>query len=161
MTRHVVGAVCTVVAAEVLALLLPDHRLVLWISGALVALVLFGVRRLLVPDAEPPPTSTDTDDAGERLRRWESQTETLIHWSESTRSDWDRHLRPLLARRFETATGQRRAKDPATFDATGRMLFGQELWGWVDQENITRVGSRDPGPGRAALEEILQRLEQL
>lgn len=161
MTKRVAGGVCMVVAAELLALLLPDHRFVLWISGALVALVLFGVRRFLVPESEPLPAGSDAEDAGELLRRWLSGTETLIHWSESTRSDWDRHLRPMLARRFEMATGQRRAKDPATFDATGRMLFGQQLWGWVDQENIARTGGREPGPGRGALEEILQRLEQV
>jgi hypothetical protein len=161
MTKRVAGGVCMVVAAELLALVVPDRRFVLWISGAVVALVLLGVRRFLVPESEPLPTSSDADDAGELLHRWQSQTETLIHWSESTRSDWDRHLRPLLARRFEMATGQRRAKDPATFDATGQMLFGQELWGWVDQENIARTGGREPGPGRAALDEILQRLEQV
>jgi hypothetical protein len=161
MTKRVAGGVCMVVAAELLALFAPDRRLMLWISGAVVAVVLLGVRRFLVPETEPLPASSDANDAGESLRRWLSGTETLIHWSESTRSDWDRHLRPMLARRFEMATGQRRAKDPATFDATGRMLFGQELWGWVDQENIARTGGREPGPGRAALDEILQRLEQV
>lgn len=161
MTKRVAGGVCVVVAVELLALLAPDRRFVLWISGALVALVLFGVRRVLVPESEPLPAASDAEDAAELLRRWLSGTETLIHWSESTRSDWDRHLRPMLARRFEMATGQRRAKDPATFDATGRMLFGQQLWGWVDQENIARTGGREPGPGRGALEEILRRLEQV
>jgi hypothetical protein len=161
MTKRVAGGVCIVVAAELLALFVPDRRFMLWISGAVVALVLLGVRRFLVPESEPLPTSSDAADAGELLHRWQSQTQTLIHWSESTRSDWDRHLRPLLARRFEMATGQRRAKDPAAFDATGQMLFGQELWGWVDQENIARTGGREPGPGRAALDEILQRLEQV
>lgn len=161
MTKRAAGGGCVVVAAELLALFAPDRRFVLWISGAAVALVLFGVRRFLAPESEPLPASSDAEDAGELLRRWLSGTETLIHWSESTRSDWDRHLRPMLARRFEMATGQRRAKDPATFDATGRMLFGQELWGWVDQQNIARTGGREPGPGRGALEDILQRLEQV
>ena len=41
------------------------------------------------------------------------------------------------------------------------MLFGAELWKWVDPNNVTRTGSREPGPGRAALEEILQKLEQV
>jgi len=161
MTKRIGGGVWVVVAAELLALFAPDRRFVLWISGAVVAGVLFGVRRFLAPETELLPASSDAEDAGELLRRWLSGTETLIHWSESTRSDWDRHLRPMLARRFEMATGQRRAKDPATFDATGRMLFGQELWGWVDQENIAQTGGGEPGPGRGALEEILQRLEQV
>jgi hypothetical protein len=95
------------------------------------------------------------------LRRWLSSTQTTICWSDSTRADWDRHLRPMLARRFAIATGQRQAKDPATFSATGQMLFGAELWKWVDPNNVTRTGSREPGPGRGALEEILQKLEQV
>lgn len=161
MTKHVAGGVCIVVVVELLALWMPDRRFVLWISGVMVAGVLFGVHRFLEPETEPPPVSSDAHDAGESLRRWLANTQTLIHWSESTRSDWDRHLRPMLARRFEMATGQRRARDPATFDATGRMLFGEELWCWVDQENIARSGGREPGPGRAAFEEILQRLEQV
>ncbi|RFZ08018.1 hypothetical protein DSM43518_03204 [Mycobacterium marinum] len=161
MTKRVAGGVCVVVAAELLALLLPDRRFALGISGAVAAAVLFGVRGFLEPETEPQPTRSDAEDAGEMLRRWQSQTEILIRWSESTRSNWDRHLRPMLARRFEMATGQRRAKDPTTFDATGRMLFGKELWGWVDQENIAPCRGREPAPGRAALNEILQRLEQV
>jgi hypothetical protein len=67
----------------------------------------------------------------------------------------------MLARRFAIATGQKQAKDPAAFDATGRMLFGAELWAWVDPNNVARTGGREPGPGRATLEEILDRLEKV
>jgi hypothetical protein len=67
----------------------------------------------------------------------------------------------MLARRYEMATGQRLAKDPAAFHASGRMLFGPELWEWVNPNNVRRTGDRQPGPGRAAFEEILRRLEQV
>jgi hypothetical protein len=67
----------------------------------------------------------------------------------------------MLARRFAIATGQKQAKDPAAFDATGRTLFGSELWAWVDPNNVSRTGVSEPGPGRARLEEILERLEQV
>jgi hypothetical protein len=40
------------------------------------------------------------------------------------------------------------------------MLFGDELWPWVDPGNVAPAGDRGPGPGRAVLEEILYRLEQ-
>jgi hypothetical protein len=90
-----------------------------------------------------------------------SRTETLISWSESSRADWDRRLRPMLARQFELAAGQRKAKDAKAFESTGRMLFGDELWRWVDPENISRTGGQEPGPGRGTLNEILQRLERL
>ena len=61
----------------------------------------------------------------------------------------------------EAPSGQRQAKDRAAYHATGRMLFGPELWEWVNPNNVTRGGDRQPGPGRAALEEILRKLEQV
>jgi hypothetical protein len=59
------------------------------------------------------------------------------------------------------ATGQRQAKDHVAFHATGGMLFGAELWAWVDPQNVSRTGGSEPGPGRDALDQILQRLEQV
>jgi hypothetical protein len=67
----------------------------------------------------------------------------------------------MLARQFGIATGQKQNKNPDGFRATGRMLFGDELWAWVDPENVARTGQHVPGPGRDALDEILRRLEQV
>jgi hypothetical protein len=67
----------------------------------------------------------------------------------------------MLARQFELATGQRKARDARAFQATGQMLFGPQLWQWVDPENVSRTGADEPGPGRAALDEILRRLERV
>ena len=124
------------------------------------ALVLLGLRVYLVrePGYEDAAFSND---AAESLRRWLSRTETLVSRSDSTRRDWDRHLRPMLARQFELATGQRQARNHAAFHATGAMLFGPELWAWVDPQNVSRTGGDEPGPGREALDEILRRLEQV
>ena len=160
MKRLIVLGVCLIVGVELLALITHDRRFVLAASGVALALVLLNVRRFLGRGTEPP-AEPDPDDLGDSLRRWLSTTETTIRWSESTRSDWDRHLRPMLARRYEMATGQRQAKDPTAFHSTGQMLFGDELWDWVNPNNVVRNGDRQPGPGRATLEEILRRLEQV
>ncbi|TAM68100.1 hypothetical protein [Mycobacterium sp.] len=160
MKKTTALGVCLVVGIELLALTQHDRRLVLAASGIGLALVLLSLRRALGRGLEPHAES-DPDDLGDSLRRWLSTTETTIRWSEATRADWDRHLRPMLARRYEIATGQRQAKDPAAFHATGRMLFGVELWDWVNPNNVIRSGDRQPGPGRAALEEILRKLEQV
>jgi hypothetical protein len=158
--RLIALGVCLIVAIELLALIVQDRRFVLAGAGVAMALVLLNIRRYLghgtLPADEPDP-----DDLTDGLRRWLSTTETTIRWSDSTRADWDRHLRPMLARRYEVATGQRQAKDPTAFHATGRMLFGADLWEWVNPNNVTRTGDRRPGPGRATLEAILQRLEQV
>ena len=84
------------------------------VACALLALRWYLVREPGV-DAEEPRA----DDAAESLRRWLSRTETLISRSEATRRDWDRHLRPMLARQFEMATGQKRSKDRAAYQRHG------------------------------------------
>jgi hypothetical protein len=160
MKRLLALSVCVVVSAELAALSLHDRRFVLWAAGAAVVFALVNVRRFMDYDVESSPAAAPNG-LEDSLRSWLSQTESLIHWSESTRSDWDRHLRPMLARRFAIATGQKQTKNPAAFHATGRMLFGAELWAWVDPNNVAHTGGREPGPGRATLEEILERLEQV
>ena len=50
----------------------------------------------------------------------------------------------MLARRFAITTGQNQAKDPAAFDATGQMLFGPELWAWVNPNNVAQTGEANP-----------------
>lgn len=160
MKKLISLGVCLIVGVELLALIVHDRRFVLVASGVALALILLSVRRVLAhgtrSTAEP-----DADDLGDSLRRWLATTETTIRWSESTRSDWDRHLRPVLARRYEMATGQRQAKDPAGFHSTGQMLFGDELWEWVNPNNVVRGGDHRPGPGRATFEEILRKLEEV
>ena len=161
LKKLVAAGLCLVIGVQVLAMLTPDRRFVLVIVGGAVALVLLALRWYLVRETGDEPVAPPINDAEESLRRWLSRTETLISWSESTRSDWDRHLRPMLARQFGIATGQKQNKNPDGFRATGRMLFGDELWAWVDPENVARANQHVPGPGRAALDEILRRLEQV
>jgi hypothetical protein len=157
MKRLVALGVFVILTAELAALSLHDRRFVLWAAGAAALFALVSARQLL-GDVEPPPAAAPNA-LEESLRSWLSRTETLIHRSESTRTDWDRHLRPMLARRFAITTGLNQAKDPAAFDATGQMLFGPQLWAWVDPNNVAQTGAREPGPGRATFAEILERLE--
>jgi hypothetical protein len=161
MKKLVAAGVFIVVLVELVAIAVLDRELVLVVVGVMVALVLLALRFYLVREPGRAPGGTVGNDPAESLRRWLSRTETLISRSESTRRDWDRHLRPMLARQFELATGQRRAKDHTAFHATGSMLFGAELWAWVDPQNVSRTGDSEPGPGRQALDEILRRLEQV
>jgi hypothetical protein len=161
MKRLVATGVLIVVVVELAAFAVLDRELVLAAVGAMLAMVLMALRLYLVREPGPDSGGALANDAAESLRRWLSRTETLISRSNSTRRDWDRHLRPMLARQFELATGQRRAKDLTAFHSTGTMLFGADLWAWVDPQNVSRTGDDEPGPGRDALDEILRRLEQV
>lgn len=166
MKRTVVAGFLLLVLVEAYAVTLDDRRIVAWASGAAVALLLAAVRWSLRHDDRAEAPRTDVEDAEELLAQWMSQTETLIRRADSTRAQWDRHLRPRLAREFSAATGHRQAGDPPAFKAAGRMLFGPQLWQWVDPDNVSYAGVQTaggdtPGPGRDVLGEILQRLERL
>jgi len=160
VTKVVVAGVLLVVVVQLLAITQLERELVVAVTGGAIACALIAVRSRLNHRMALEEDAV-ADDAAAAVGRWLSRTETLISWSESSRADWDRRLRPMLARQFELAAGRRKAKDARAFDATGRMVFGDDLWQWVDPENISRSGGQEPGPGRRTLDDILVRLERL
>jgi hypothetical protein len=160
MTRLVGLGLVFVVAIEVFAVVGHLRSLTLVLSGVVVAVILYGLRRSLSAD-EQPARDSDDHSPEEVLRRWLARTEMLIRWADRSRGDWDRHLRPLLAREFQAMTSQQRAKNRAAADATGRMMFGDDLWQWVDPFAVSYADRNQPAPGRAALDAILQRLLRL
>ncbi|WP_179469627.1 hypothetical protein [Mycolicibacterium vinylchloridicum] len=155
MIRLVAGGLALVAGAEVLAVVLGARQWVLPAAG--LALVVFLLAARLSFDAAQHRSAAEpgADDPAEALRRWRSRTESTIQWADATRGDWDRHLRPRLAREFVLATRQR---DPAGLQATGRIVFGDDLWCWVDPNNVVHGRGREPGPGYATLQEILRRM---
>ncbi len=159
MKKILAVAIVVVVGAQLLALSQPDRRFVLWVGGVAAVAVLLTVRWWVVRDAGSATDDSRARDPAESLRRWRSKTEILIARADSNTSDWDKHLRPLLARQFELATGQRKSKDAKAFHATALALFGEGLWPWVDPDNVSRSGADEPGPGRAVLDDVLRRLE--
>ncbi len=160
LTKLVVGGVALVAFVETMAVVMVDQRHVLWLSGVAVAIAFVAAWRVLLSATKPEAAESFVAGPDESLRRWIAQTETLVRWADRSRADWDRHLRPKLAREFLLTTGQRQTKDAAALQATGRMMFGDDLWQWVDPGNVTPTGRGEPAPGRAVLDEILQRLER-
>ena len=97
----------------------------------------------------------------EMLARWHARAQMLVTRSDGSRADWDRYLRPLLAKEFELSSGHRIAKNRKATEAAGRLRFGPELWRWVDPANSAPRDQTGPAPGRPALEEILRRLQDM
>ncbi len=161
MRTLVALSVALIVVVEALVLRVPDRELVLVAACGVAAGALFGARWLLTREEAAGIDESRPRDPAESLRRWLARTQTLVAWSETTRSDWDKHLRPMLARQFELAIGQRKGKDPKAFQSMAELVFGAELWTWVDPDNVSRTGGGEPGPGRAVLDEVLQRLERI
>ena len=157
MKRLIALGVSIVLCAELAALSLHDRRLVLWLAGAAVLFALINVRQVLGRDIEPPPPE-NPNALEETLRSWLSRTQTLIHRSEATRADWDRHLRPMLARRFAIATGQKTSKGPGSVRRHGPNAFRPRAVGvgapqqrFAHRCERTRTGPRDArgNPGTA------------
>ena len=160
MRIYVVLAVALIALTELALLLTPHREAVLVAAGMVAAIGVLAVRWTMTREQDAYDDSHARDPA-ELLRRWLARTETLIARAETSRADWDKHLRPMLARQFELATGQRKSKDRRAFQATAEMVFGPELWQWVDPDNVSRTGITEPGPGRGVLDEVLQRLERI
>lgn len=156
MSRVLAGGFLGVVVAEVVGVLI-GWRWALPAAGVAVALFALQVRGNLAGIRHGLRDEPATDPALESLYRWRSQTEALVQWADASRGEWDRYLRPKLARDFLQATRQ---KEPAAVAAAGRLLFGEDLWQWVDPQNVSRARRSDPAPGRATLDTILERLEQ-
>ena len=83
----------------------------------------------------------------------------MAGWAEGSRADWDRHVRPMLAR--ELTELLRSKRDTPEAAAVGERMFGADLWPWVDPNQPFRDHPEQPGPGRAGLTRILDRLERL
>jgi hypothetical protein len=84
-------------------------------------------------------------------------------WAEGSRVDWDRHVRPVLAREFTELLRARRDPGGQTQaeSQAGERMFGSKLWPWVDPSRPFTAEPHRPGPGREGLTRILDRLERL
>lgn len=158
MTRLLIAGITIIALIEGLLVVIGRGASVLTICGVITAVLLGAARAWLADedlDAEQsagePPVALDD---------WVARTQTLVSWADGTRRDWDKYLRPVLAVEFQMATGQHRSKDAAAFDASGRMLFGDKLWPWVDPHAASYADRAQPAPGREALAEILHRMER-
>ena len=152
MRALAVAALVAVAAAELV---------LLWGRGSwwsMIAMILAVIALLACRLALPREVATVVSEPApdESLQRWQRRTETLISWSEGSRADWDRHLRPMLARQL--STGFTAGSDAAT----GVMLFGPQLWAWVDPSTVASAAEAErPGPGREVLGAVLDRLDTL
>ncbi|MFI1914429.1 hypothetical protein [Nocardia sp. NPDC020380] len=161
----VIGAVVLAALFEFLAFgnqrdtLLPVAGLP--VAGGLGLLVWSLVQRSRRIAPQGPADHEIDNGPAEMLRRWEARASMLADRSEGSRAEWDRHLRPLLAKEFELTSGHRMAKNRRALETAGQLQFGPELWRWVDPANSALRDQEGKAPGRAALDEILRRLQTM
>lgn len=114
----------------------------MWVAGQA-----GGLLRRRRPDVTPPEAADSAL----------TSAQVTVSWAAGSRSDWDRHVRPVIAREFDDIVGGRRSATDR--DATGQLMFGPELWPLVDPSRHCPGSPDRPGPGRAALSRILDRME--
>lgn len=104
----------------------------------------------------PPPVDPNTIEASHSYRRYL----VAAAWAGGSARDWDHSVRPVLADLVEHAMGARRFK---TGDArqSAREWLGPELFALVDRGARRSEDRSAPGPGRAAMVRILERLDEL
>lgn len=157
------AAVFLVLAELVLFRVAREH--VLALTAVPLALVLWALARWWLrerPFGEPDDPGDEMENGpAEMLSRWQARAEILAERADGTRADWDKHLRPMLAKEFELSTGLRIAKNRRATEAAGLLQFGPELWRWVDPTDTATRDQTGRAPGRAALDEILRRLQRL
>ncbi|MFE3321849.1 hypothetical protein [Nocardia sp. NPDC059195] len=161
-TSVIVTAVLAVVVIEVVLVRLNRDSVLLAVTvpvAAALAMLVWSLRHRVI--REEPLTEYIDNGPAEMLGRWHARAEMLTARADGTRADWDRHLRPLLAKEFEVSTGLRISKNRRATEAAGQLQFGPELWRWVDPANSALRDQTGRAPGREALDEILRRLQTM
>ncbi|GAB2716523.1 hypothetical protein [Nocardia thraciensis] len=167
MTRSVIvgGAVAVIVVLELIALGNQRELLALLagvpVLGALGLLLWSLVERSRAETPAGPGDDEIDNGPAEMLRHWRARAQMLAERADGSRADWDRHLRPLLAKEFELSSGHRISKNRRATESAGILLFGPELWRWVDPANSALRDQNSRAPGRPALDEILRRLQSM
>lgn len=158
----VVVAVLAVAGLEVAACL-RAREFVLIAAGVPVAIALCCfVWVLLRPEKRKRELADEMENGpAEMLRHWHARAVMLVDRADGSRADWDRHLRPLLAKEFQLSAGLRVSKNRRALESAGIHLFGADLWRWVDPADSELRDQHTPAPGRAALDEILSRLQRM
>lgn len=159
----IVAAAVLAVAVFETAAYLRARDFVLVAAGFPVAVALgCFVWVLLRPEKRKKEPADDMENGpAEMLRHWHARAEMLVDRADGSRADWDRHLRPLLAKEFQLSAGLRVSKNRRALENAGIHLFGAELWRWVDPADSALRDQNTPAPGRAALDEILSRLQRM
>ncbi|WP_328390283.1 hypothetical protein [Nocardia sp. NBC_00416] len=158
----VAAAIIAVAGLEAVAYLrVRDLMLIAAGLPVAVALCCF-VWVLLRPEKrEKEPADVMENGPAEMLRHWHARAEMLVDRADGSRADWDRHLRPLLAKEFQLSAGLRVSKNRRALESAGVHLFGADLWRWVDPADSALRDQNTSAPGRAALDEILSRLQRM
>ncbi|MBF6082346.1 hypothetical protein IU485_13355 [Nocardia cyriacigeorgica] len=129
---------------------LPIAATVVLLAGLAVVVMHVAAGGRVRPDASPPESPY--------LDRWQARAAMLVDNAEGSAADWDRRIRPYLAREFHLCLGHRATMTAVERAELGRTHFGPQLWQWIDPGQAARSGA---GPGRETFTAIVERMGRL
>ncbi|MBF6321350.1 hypothetical protein [Nocardia cyriacigeorgica] len=103
--------------------------------------------------------AAEPDSSSPYLVRWQARAAMLVDHADGSAADWDRRIRPYLAREFHLCLGHRATMTADERAELGRAHFGPQLWHWIDPGQAARSG--DQAPGRETFTAIVERLGRL
>ena len=87
--------------------------------------------------------------------------EYALGWAGASQRHYDRITRPMLSRLLGVALQERHRLDITQQPEEARRLVGADLWPLIDPSAPPSDDSDVPGPDKAALSRVIDRLEQL
>lgn len=136
----------------------PASLALMALAGVLVAVVVVAVNvwlRWQRTRSRPAKIEPNTVEASPIYRRYL----VAAAWAGGSPRNWDHSVRPVLAELVELAVAARTPQHGDVSDAV-REKLGDDLWALVDRGAPRSEDREGPGAGRAALLEILNRVER-
>lgn len=156
--RTVIVCLLGIAATQSVVLLTNPRALPLASTVALLA----GLALVIVHAGEQGrrrPGGSEPDSPSPYLSRWQARAAMLADNADGSATDWDRRIRPYLAREFQLCLGHRAPGNAAERAELGMAHFGPQLWPWIDPGQTCRTG--ETGPGRETFTAIVERMGRL
>jgi hypothetical protein len=139
----------------------PDGLVV--IGTVLAAAALLAARAAITPSASRRPPRRRAAPPAVRPADFPAyrQIESNLGWAAASRRHYDHITRPMLGRLLGAALEERHRLDITRHPERARRLVGADLWPLIDPSAPRSDDSNAPGPDRASLRRVVDRLEQL
>ncbi|MEU7137865.1 hypothetical protein ABZ942_00295 [Nocardia sp. NPDC046473] len=161
LDRVLIAALVLIVVVD-LASLAVGRRVLGVATGVVIAVLVLAVAGISTGIDRLPRIESRPESAwGAAISRRQVRAALLLEHVDGSRGEWDRYIRPLLAREFQLSVGYRVGVGSTALREMGRALFGPDLWHWVDPAAAAVSAQGEPGPGRETFVQIIDRMDRL
>lgn len=129
----------------------------------LASAALLAARAAITPPASRRPAARRPASPAVRAADFPAyrKIESNLGWAGGSQRHYDHITRPMLSRLLGAALEERHRLDISGHPEEARRLVGADLWSLIDPSAPQSDDSNAPGPDRAVLSRVVDRLEQL